>query len=105
MRPLTGSPSGSTEASGSRSVPTFSARTLLCAKPLLTIGPTHHPNNVWALHGLVECLKGRGESKELLALQARLATALAKADVPINSSCLCKTSAQSEQSFCYPTKS
>ena len=65
---------------------------------------TQHPNNVWALHGLAECLERRGESEELPALQARLATALAKADVPINSSCLCRTSAQSEQSCCYPAK-
>ena len=35
---------------------------------------TQHPNNVWALHGLVECLKRRGESEELSALQARLAS-------------------------------
>jgi hypothetical protein len=47
----------------------------------------------------------RGESKELPALQARLATALAKADVPISSSCLCRTSAQPEQSCCHSTKS
>ena len=62
---------------------------------------TQHPNNVWALHGLVECLKHRGESEELSPLQAKLATALAKADVPINSSCLCRTSAQSKQGCCY----
>jgi tetratricopeptide (TPR) repeat protein len=60
-----------------------------------------HPNNVWALHGLVECLKLRGKTEELLALQARLATALTKADVPINSSCLCRTSAQSGQNCCH----
>jgi tetratricopeptide (TPR) repeat protein len=59
-----------------------------------------HPNNVWALHGLVECLKLRGETEELLALQARLAAALAKADIPISSSCLCRTSAQSGRSCC-----
>jgi tetratricopeptide (TPR) repeat protein len=53
-----------------------------------------HPDNVWALHGLVECLRRRGESEELLALQARLATALVKADVAISSSCLCRTSVQ-----------
>ncbi|ETA72536.1 MULTISPECIES: hypothetical protein [Mesorhizobium] len=53
-----------------------------------------HPDNVWALHGLVECLRRRGESGELPALQARLATALAKADVAISSSCLCRTSVQ-----------
>ncbi|TPK95217.1 hypothetical protein FJ934_12570 [Mesorhizobium sp. B2-4-12] len=59
-----------------------------------------HPDNVWALHGLVECLKRRGESDELPALQAKLATAMAKADVPISSSCLCRTSVQSAASCC-----
>ncbi|TIU17233.1 MAG: tetratricopeptide repeat protein, partial [Mesorhizobium sp.] len=29
-----------------------------------------HPDNVWALHGLVECLSRRGETEELPALQA-----------------------------------
>jgi len=59
-----------------------------------------HPNNVWALHGLAECLRLRGETEELPALQASLATALAKADVPITSSCLCRTSVQSAPSCC-----
>jgi hypothetical protein len=54
-----------------------------------------HPNNVWALHGLVECLKLRGETGELPALQVSLAAALTKADVPISSSCLCRPSEQS----------
>lgn len=53
-----------------------------------------HPDNVWSLHGLVECLLRRGESDELPGLQARLAGALAKADVPITSSCLCRTNVQ-----------
>jgi len=26
---------------------------------------TQHPDNVWALHGLVECLERRGETREL----------------------------------------
>ncbi|PTE12496.1 hypothetical protein [Mesorhizobium helmanticense] len=60
-----------------------------------------HPNNVWALHGLVECLKLRRETEELPALQTRLAAALAKADVPISSSCLCRTSAQPAQGCCH----
>jgi tetratricopeptide (TPR) repeat protein len=60
-----------------------------------------HPDNVWALHGLVECLKHRRETGELPALQAKLATALAKTDVPITSSCLCRTSVHSEQSCCH----
>lgn len=49
-----------------------------------------HPGNVWALHGLVECLRRRGEVDELPALEAKLATALTKTDVPITSSCLCR---------------
>jgi len=49
---------------------------------------------VWALHGLVECLTRGGNLAELLDLQAKLSTALAKADVPIRSSCLCRTSVQ-----------
>ncbi|MEO5756773.1 MAG: hypothetical protein ABIQ51_07940 [Mesorhizobium sp.] len=60
-----------------------------------------HPNNVWALHGLVECLKLRGETEELPALETALATALAKADVPISSSCLCRTNVPSEPSCCH----
>jgi tetratricopeptide (TPR) repeat protein len=50
-----------------------------------------HPDNVWALHGLVECLQGRGEGKELAVLQKKLAHALALADVPVTSSCMCRT--------------
>ncbi len=49
-----------------------------------------HPGNIWALHGLVECLGQRGESKELPGLEKQLASAIAKADVPITSSCLCR---------------
>ncbi|TRC90857.1 hypothetical protein FJV76_25790 [Mesorhizobium sp. WSM4303] len=60
-----------------------------------------HPDNVWALHGLVECLKRRDESKELAGLQAKLAAALARADVPITSSCLCRTSMQSDHCYCH----
>ncbi|TWT13087.1 hypothetical protein FQU96_09665 [Reyranella sp. CPCC 100927] len=50
-----------------------------------------HPDNVWALHGLVECLQRRSDTTELPALQAKLAAALAKVDVPITSSCMCRT--------------
>src|SRR6201999_4448701 len=51
-----------------------------------------HPDNVWALHGLVECMKRRGETTELVDYQRKLTTALAKTDMVINSSCLCRTS-------------
>ncbi len=50
-----------------------------------------HPDNVWALHGLVECVKRRGGGPELAGLQQKLARALAKTDVSITSSCLCRT--------------
>jgi tetratricopeptide (TPR) repeat protein len=51
-----------------------------------------HPDNVWALHGLVECLRRRGERAERPEFEAKLDAALAKADVPITSSCLCRVS-------------
>lgn len=60
-----------------------------------------HPDNVWALHGLVECLRRRGETDQLPGFQARLATALAKTDLPITSSCLCRTSVHSGPDCCH----
>ena len=51
-----------------------------------------HPDNVWSLHGLVECLERRDETEELTGLRRNLTAALAKADVPITSSCLCRIS-------------
>jgi len=50
-----------------------------------------HPDNVWALHGLVECLRNRGDIDELPELEKKLAVALSKTDVPVTSSCLCRT--------------
>jgi len=49
-----------------------------------------HPDNVWALHGLVECLRRRGERAERPEFEEKLDVALAKADMPITSSCLCR---------------
>ena len=49
-----------------------------------------HPDNVWALHGLVECLEQRNELEELPEFRARLSKALARTDTPITSSCLCR---------------
>ena len=61
---------------------------------------SQHPDNVWALHGLVECLQRRGEREELPALEAKLAAALAKVDVPITSSCMCRTKTQPKDCCC-----
>ena len=49
-----------------------------------------HPRNVWSLHGLVECLRHRRAEDELAVYEPMLASALAKTDVPISSSCMCK---------------
>ncbi|CAL9606620.1 hypothetical protein SUDANB58_05548 [Streptomyces sp. enrichment culture] len=49
-----------------------------------------HPGNVWALHGLHECLLrlGRAGEARIVGQQLRLAAALA--DVPVTASCLCR---------------
>jgi hypothetical protein len=60
-----------------------------------------HPDNVWALHGLVECLQRRNEQVELPALQTKLANALAVADIPITSFCLCPTKTQPVANCCH----
>jgi len=48
-----------------------------------------HPDNVWALRGLLDCLDRRGELVEAALLRQRLAFADARADVPVAVSCFC----------------
>ena len=55
--------------------------------------PSQHPRNVWALHGLHECLVRRGEKVELQHVKLLLDQAVARADIPILSSCLCRAGA------------
>ncbi len=52
-----------------------------------------HPDNIWSLHGLVECLRNRAADEELKIFEPKLAEALAKTDVPVNSSCMCRSAA------------
>ncbi len=52
-----------------------------------------NPRNVWALHGLHECLKRRGEETERRHIRSQLDLALARAEVPIRASCYCRRSA------------
>jgi len=59
-----------------------------------------HPDNVWSLHGLVECLQNRGETRELPAAQEKLAHALAMAEVPVTSSCMCRANVYLPNSCC-----
>jgi tetratricopeptide (TPR) repeat protein len=49
-----------------------------------------HPDNVWSLHGLHECLTRLGKTTEAAMLKQRLDVAVARADVPIRSSCYCR---------------
>ncbi|MBT9575481.1 MAG: hypothetical protein IV106_31020 [Pseudomonas umsongensis] len=49
-----------------------------------------HLDNVWSLHGYVECLKRLGRDGEAAAAQVRLNLAMARADVEISASCFCR---------------
>ena len=50
-----------------------------------------HPDNVWSLHGLHECLLRRDSRTEANILKQKLDIALARADVKISGSCFCRT--------------
>jgi tetratricopeptide (TPR) repeat protein len=49
-----------------------------------------HPDNLWSLHGLHECLTRRGERVEAAHIKQRLDLALARAEVPVKASCFCR---------------
>jgi tetratricopeptide (TPR) repeat protein len=49
-----------------------------------------HPDNLWSLHGLHECLTRRGESVEAALIKQRLDLALARSEVPVKASCFCR---------------
>ena len=51
-----------------------------------------HPDNLWSLHGLVECLERRGASDrtETRLLRQRLDRAMARATVRVRASCFCR---------------
>jgi tetratricopeptide (TPR) repeat protein len=48
-----------------------------------------HPDNIWALRGLLDCLERRGETVEAPVIRQRLAFAAARADLPVAVSCFC----------------
>ncbi|MDU8944442.1 tetratricopeptide repeat protein [Ovoidimarina sediminis] len=54
---------------------------------------TIHPDNVWALRGLHDCLKARGEEVEIRQVRQRLDLAEARADRRVAASCFCAQSA------------
>ncbi|MEM7112718.1 MAG: hypothetical protein AAF614_09805 [Chloroflexota bacterium] len=49
-----------------------------------------HPDNVWSLHGYVECLERLGKTAVAAAFRPRLNIARARADTPITASCACR---------------
>ncbi len=49
-----------------------------------------HPDNIWSLVGLLECVNRRGVSSESALLSQRLAVARARTDFEITSSCCCR---------------
>ena len=54
------------------------------------VGTSQHVDNLWSLHGLVECLERMGKKKRAKFFRSRLNLAKARADVPINASCACR---------------
>jgi tetratricopeptide (TPR) repeat protein len=48
-----------------------------------------HPDNVWALRGLLDCLERRGETQEAALIRQRVIFAAARADTPVSVSCFC----------------
>ncbi|WP_120635581.1 tetratricopeptide repeat protein [Ruegeria sp. EL01] len=52
-----------------------------------------HPDNVWSLKGLHDCLKARGEDIEIKQIKQRLDLALARADRAVRASCFCAQAA------------
>jgi tetratricopeptide (TPR) repeat protein len=49
-----------------------------------------HPDNVWSLHGLHECLTKLNKTEEAKYVKLRLDLAEARADEPIRASCYCR---------------
>ena len=52
-----------------------------------------HPENVWALKGLHDCLASRGETVEIVHVKQQLDRALARADTEVAASCFCAQAA------------
>ncbi len=48
-----------------------------------------HPDNLWALRGLLDCLERRGETAEAALIRQRVKFAAARADLPVSVSCFC----------------
>lgn len=56
-----------------------------------------HPDNLWSLHGLHECLTRRGETVEAPLIKQRLDLAAARAEFPVRASCFCSRAAMAAE--------
>jgi len=56
-----------------------------------------HPDNLWSLHGLHECLTRRGEKVEAALIKQRLDLAAARAEIPVKASCFCSRAAMAAE--------
>jgi hypothetical protein len=52
--------------------------------------PSWHPDNVWSLHGLVECYERSTNGAMAEEFRPRLRAALGDADISLDSSCACR---------------
>lgn len=55
---------------------------------------SHHPNNIWSLHGYHECLTQLGKDELAAVIGQQLTLAKAYADIPVESSCFCRIERQ-----------
>jgi len=54
------------------------------------VSTSQHRDNLWGLHGYVECLERLGDLEQARVMRDRLNLAKARADIPIKASCACR---------------
>jgi len=54
------------------------------------VRPSQHPDNVWALHGYLECCERLGDDEMSDQLTEQLVAAQARADITVTASCFCR---------------
>ncbi|MEM7798580.1 MAG: hypothetical protein AAF633_05260 [Chloroflexota bacterium] len=56
------------------------------------VRPSQHVDNIWSLHGYVECLEALNRPEEAARFRRKLDVAQTNADVTVESSCFCRQS-------------
>jgi tetratricopeptide (TPR) repeat protein len=52
---------------------------------------TQHPDNVWALTGLMECVTARSDAQAMAMIGQKLKIAQARTDIPVTAACCCRS--------------